>query len=267
MRVRVVVLSLSFVTALTVVGCDSAGTGGDAVATQPPERLRTKVLETLPHDRTAFTQGLEISDKTLYEGTGMEGRSSVRAIDVESGKERRRADLPDDVFGEGITVTDSTLWQLTWQNGVAYQRDPKTLKVRDEVSYEGEGWGICHEPERDRLVMSDGSDRLTFRDPETFEPTGDVRVRSGDTPVRDLNELECVDGEVYANVWQTEKIVRIDPADGRVTAEIDASGLLEPAEAEQADVLNGIAAVDGGEAFFVTGKLWPKLFRVQFVPA
>lgn len=256
---------------VVLAGCGPAEPGPDGgrqaiVAPQPPERLRTQVLETLPHDQNAFTQGLEIARGTLYEGTGRVGQSFVRAIDMSSGKELRRIMLPPPMFGEGITVTESDVWQITWKDGVAIKRDPRTLEERSRVSYDGEGWGLCHQADRERLVMSDGSDRLTFRDPESFEVTGEVRVRSGNGPVDELNELECVDDLVYANVWQTDKILRIDPDEGRVTGEIDAAGLLADDERGQADVLNGIAAIPGSDAFFVTGKLWPKTFRVRFVP-
>jgi glutaminyl-peptide cyclotransferase len=234
---------------------------------QAPEQLRVEVVETTPHDTDAFTQGLEISDGVLYEGTGLTGRSAVSSTDMASGEQRARVDLPDDYFGEGITLTDDALWQITWQDGVAFERDPATLEERRTVAYEGEGWGLCYQETRDRLVMSDGSGVLTFRDPQTFEATGSVEVTSGGESVTNLNELECVDGQVYANVWLTDRIVRIDPATGAVTAEIDASGLLTTEEAQQADVLNGIAKTPECDEFLITGKLWPHLFRVRFVPA
>lgn len=250
------------------VGGDPSGRDdpGVVVTPQPPERLRTQVLETLPHDTNAFTQGFEISHGILYESTGLVGKSWVRALDITSGREVARVALPPPLFGEGITIANSSLWQVTWQNGIAIQRDAETLAERRQVSYSGEGWGLCHQSGDDRLVMSDGTDTLTFRDPETFERTGKVRVRSGGRPVNRLNELECVDNLVYANVWQSETILRIDPDGGKVTGEIDASGLLEKSEQAGADVLNGIAAIPGSDAFFITGKLWPKTFRVRFVP-
>lgn len=250
------------------VGGDPSGRDdpGVVVTPQPPERLRTQVLETLPHDTNAFTQGFEISHGILYESTGLVGKSWVRALDITSGREVARVALPKPLFGEGITITNSSLWQVTWQNGIAIQRDAATLAERRQVSYSGEGWGLCHQSGNDRLVMSDGTDTLTFRDPDTFKRTGEVRVRSGGRPVNRLNELECVDNLVYANVWQSETILRIDPDSGKVTGEIDASGLLEKSERAGADVLNGIAAIPGSDAFFITGKLWPKTFRVRFVP-
>lgn len=231
-----------------------------------PEQLRVEVVETTPHDTEAFTQGLEISDGVLYEGTGLTGQSAVSATDLATGEKLARADLASDYFGEGITLTPGSLWQLTWQDGVAFERDPATLEEKRTVQYEGEGWGLCYQEAQDRLVMSDGSGTLAFRDPETFEETGSVEVTSGGEAVQNLNELECVDGEVYANVWQADTILRIDPASGAVTAEIDAAGLLTDTEEQQADVLNGIAKTARCDEFLITGKLWPHLFRVRFVP-
>lgn len=227
--------------------------------------LRRVVVKVLPHDRTSFTQGLEIADGLLYEGTGRRGESVVRAIDLTTGKVRGEVRLPDDFFGEGITVTGDRIWQLTWQEGVAIERDRHTLRELRRVRYSGEGWGLCFDGRR--LVMSDGSDELTFRDPRTFQPVGRVPVRLGGRPVEELNELECVDGQVWANVWGSTDIVRIDPASGQVTAVADASGLLSEEEQAQADVLNGIAAVPGTDEFLITGKYWPWMFRVRFEPA
>lgn len=238
---------------------------GAPTAAQPPapEQLRVEVLEVLEHDTTAFTQGLEVSDGVLYEGTGRVGQSAVTATALDDGTELARAELPAPYFGEGVTRTETSVWQLTWQNGTAFERDPRTLAERRRVSYEGEGWGLCYQPEAERLVMSDGSGTLTFRDPETFEPTGEVEV-PGRTR---LNELECVGETVYANVWFSDTILRIDSATGEVTAEIDASGLLTEEERRSADVLNGIAHLPCADEFLITGKLWPHLFRVRFVPA
>lgn len=262
-------LALVLSGSLALSGCGDGGGGGDGagiVAPQPPERLRVQVLETLPHDPDAFTQGFEIAHGILYEGTGLVGESSLRAVDITSGREIAEVELPDDMFGEGITVTETAVWQLTWQDGIAFRRDPQTLAEIDRVRYSGEGWGLCHQADHDRLVMSDGSGVLTFRDPETFEKTGSTPIHSGGQRVDRLNELECVDDVVYANVWQSDTILRIDPDAGKVTAEIDASGLLSDAEQATADVLNGIAAVPGSDAFFITGKHWPSVFRVRFVP-
>lgn len=229
------------------------------------------VLATIPHDPEAFTQGLELVDGVLYEGTGLEGKSTMRAVDPATGVVEHVTPLPADLFGEGITVADDTIWQITWQDGIAIRRDRATFAERGRVQYDGEGWGLCHDPASNRLIMSDGTDRLTFRDPATFTEEGDVRVTDDrGEPVTKLNELECVhdqDGRVlvYANVWQTDEIVRIDPASGHVNATIDLSGLLPATDRAGADVLNGIAAVPGTNEFLVTGKLWPSMFRVRFV--
>ncbi|WP_414941647.1 glutaminyl-peptide cyclotransferase [Amycolatopsis sp. cmx-11-51] len=249
-------MTTSLLLAAVLGGCAAAPVSD---ATPPaPEKLEVRVLSSLPHDAAAFTQGLEFSGETLYEGTGLVGKSSMRAGPAGAAPSVRR-ELPG-LFGEGITVLGPTAWQITWQDGVAIERDAKTLAERRRVNYTGEGWGLCHLD--GRLVMSDGSSKLTFRDPASFAPTGSVDVGRGQ-----LNELECVGDSVYANVWQTDEILRIDAATGRVTGEIDASGLLSPEERSSADVLNGIAAVPGTGDFLLTGKLWPKMFRVKFVPA
>jgi len=255
---------------LLVTSC-SAAPAGTTPTTRPSTALRADVLETIPHDPEAFTQGLELVAGVLYEGTGLEGKSTLRAVDPDTGVVQRTVALPDDLFGEGITVAGDTIWQITWQDGVAIRRDRATLAERGRVTYTGEGWGLCHDPAADRLIMSDGTDRLTYRDATTFDVEGDVRVKdAGGKPVTRLNELECVpdqDGRVlvYANVWQTDEIVRIDPASGRVTATVDLAGLLPEDDRAGADVLNGIAAVPGTNEFLVTGKLWPTMFRVRFV--
>lgn len=250
-----------------VVGCTPPpGPADPAPPPEAPERLTVEVLETRPHDPTAFTQGFELVDGVLYEGTGREGESVVRATDPVTGEVEREAALAADLFGEGITVVGDTLWQLTWQDGIAIRRDLATLAERERVGYDGEGWGLCHDDRAGRLVMSDGTAELTFRDPATFAETGRREVRDADgVPVEHLNELECVDGQVYANVWQTDRIVRIDPGAGEVTATVDLAGLLPSADRAGADVLNGIAAIPGTDEFLVTGKLWPKTFRVRFV--
>ncbi|MEU6490505.1 glutaminyl-peptide cyclotransferase [Streptomyces sp. NPDC046984] len=230
------------------------------------EHLKVKVLEALPHDRRAFTEGLEMVSGTLYESTGLAGRSSVRA-GPPGRKPGVRTSLPAPLFGEGISVVGRTLWQLTWRNGVAIERDARTLAELRRVPYPDEGWGVCLQRDRHRLVTSDGSARLAFRDPGTLATTGEVTVTQEGRPVTGLNELECVGTAVYANVLPTDRILRIDPATGAVTASIDASGLLHDDEVVEGSVLNGIAAVPGTDQFLVTGKFWPRMFRVAFVPA
>ena len=218
-----------------------------------------------PHDPTAYTQGLVWDHGALYESAGLYGRSSLRQVDPRTGAVLRRVDLAPAFFAEGLALAGSRLLQLTWKEGVAFQYDARTFERTGEFHYEGEGWGLCDDGRR--LVMSDGSDHLAFRDRQTFALLGGVDVRLDGRPATQLNELECVDGAIYANVWKTDEILRIDPVSGRVTAVIDAAGLLDAAAQEQADVLNGIAYDPEKKTFLVTGKLWPKMFEVVFVRA
>jgi len=259
-------MARTIVTALAVC-CVLAGASacGSARPVAPaPEQLTVQVLSTRPHDPSSFTEGLEIDNGQLYESTGLDGRSLIRGSDGTTGATQATVNLPDNLFGEGVTLAGDTLWQLTWQDGFAIRRDPQTLADRGHVSFDGEGWGLCHEP--GRLVMSNGSDTLTFRDPVTFAVTGSVQVRKQGVTLDMLNELECVDGVVWADVWKTDQIVRIDPATGQVTGTVDAGGLLDRSRYPDADVLNGIAAIPGTDRFLITGKLWPTTFEVRFVP-
>jgi glutamine cyclotransferase len=237
------------------------GCAGTPAAEPGPEQLAVEVVSTLPHDPAAFTEGLEFDGGTLYESTGLAGQSTLTAGPA-GGPPRTTATLPSPLFGEGVTVLGPTLWQLTWQDGVAIERDSQTLAELRRVPYQGEGWGLCHQADG-RLVMSNGSSWLTFRDPKTFAVTGSVDVGRDQ-----LNELECVGGDVYANVWHTDTVLRVDAATGRVTATIDAGQLRAKVNATGAeDVLNGIAAVPGTGDFLLAGKQWPVTFRVRFVPA
>jgi len=225
--------------------------------------LRPEVLAEVPHDPSAFTQGLELHDGTLYEGTGLEGQSELRVLDPATGEVLRAESLPGQLFGEGIAVAGDRIWQLTWQDGVVLEWDRATLTLRQQLPLDGEGWGLCNDGTR--LVRSDGTDRLRFHDPVTFAETGSVTVTIDGEPVTQLNELECVDGQVWANVWPSDVLVRIDPASGQVTAAVDAAGLLDPEQRANADaVLNGIAAL-GNDEYLLSGKLWPVSFRVRFV--
>jgi glutamine cyclotransferase len=246
---------------LVVAGCAAASPVPDLASGAPV--LRPEVLAELPHDPTAFTQGFELADGGLYEGTGLAGRSQLRELDPVSGAVRRSVPLPGRLFGEGITVVGDRIWQLTWRDDVVLEWDRTTFTLLRELPLADEGWGLCHDGSR--LVRSDGTDMLHFQDPTTFAETGSIAVTLDGRPVTELNELECADGQVWANVWQTDRIVRIDPATGRVTAVVDAAGLLDAGRRAHADVLNGIAAVGNGE-FLLTGKLWPATFRVRFVP-
>ncbi|HYF62654.1 MAG TPA: glutaminyl-peptide cyclotransferase [Herpetosiphonaceae bacterium] len=230
----------------------------------PPPVLSYKVINTYPHDPTAFTQGLEIDDGVLYEGTGLEGQSTLRTVDLETGAVLKLHKLPDTVFGEGITVYGDTIVQLTWQSGIGYVYDRASFALRREWQYPTEGWGLTNDGQR--LIMSDGTAQLSFRDLETMEEIGRVEVRADGQPVPMLNELEFIDGKVYANIWQTDRIAQIDPASGQVVAWIDLSGLLSEEDRRQpVDVLNGIAYDASADRLFVTGKLWPKLFEIELV--
>ena len=235
----------------------------DAGGDQSVERLKIRVLHRFPHARDAYTQGLLWHDGKLYESTGQYGQSSLRRVDLTTGTVERQWDLAGDLFAEGLARVGDRLIQLTWHAGLATVYSRQDFSLLDQYSYPGEGWGLCHDGAR--LVMSDGSDRLSFRDPDTFATLGEVRVTLGERSLSRLNELECVDGAVWANVWTTDLIVRIDPESGRVTATVDASALLRPEERPGVDVLNGIAYRPEAGTFLVTGKYWPTLFEVEFV--
>ncbi|MEO5839959.1 MAG: glutaminyl-peptide cyclotransferase [Acidimicrobiales bacterium] len=218
-----------------------------------------------PHDKTAFTEGLEIANGKLYEGTGLRGESVLRESDPRTGVASRHITLADKYFGEGITVVDDSIVQLTYQEHVAFVYRLSDFKQISTYSYDTEGWGLCDDGTL--LVMSDGTSQLFLRDRSTFALKGTVSVTNNGTPVTQLNELECVDGQVYANIWQTDTIVRIDPATGKVTAVIDASGLLTAVETKGVDVLNGIAYDPATKTFLLTGKYWPTIFEVRFIAA
>ena len=222
-----------------------------------------QVVRSYPHDRGAFTQGLIVRDGVFYEGTGLNGRSSIRRVKLETGEVLQMKALSQEYFGEGITEWNGQIVQLTWQSEVGFVYDMKTFAPVKRWTYSGEGWGLTHDDKR--LIMSDGSSQLRFLDPATFKETGRITVRDANGPVERLNELEYVKGEIFANVWQTDRIARISPKDGRVTGWIDLSGLLSPAERGGVDVLNGIAYDAAGDRLFVTGKLWPRVFEIRLV--
>lgn len=229
------------------------------------EQLRLEVVARHPHDRQAFTQGLLWHAGYLYESTGLYGASEVRRVDVDSGRVDARQRLDASLFGEGLARVGERLVQLSWQAGIATVYDLESLSPLEQWSYSGEGWGLAYDPAGDRLVRSDGSHRLTFHDTSTFAVVGGLDVHLEGRPLRNLNELEVVGGDVWANVWQQERLVRIDLASGAVTAVVDARGLLAASERSGTDVMNGIAYDEDAELFYVTGKLWPALFAVRFV--
>lgn len=227
------------------------------------ERLRVRVVARYPHQTDAFTQGLVWKDGVLYESTGGTGESSLREVVLATGEVVRMLNDEPALFAEGLALVGDRLFQLTWRDGRALVYGAGDFAPVREHRYEGEGWGLCHDGKE--LVMSDGSDRLAFRDPETFEVKRTVRVTLEGNPVMRLNELECVGGAVWANIWQEDRIVRVD-ADGRVTAVVDASGLLTAEERRGADVLNGIAWMPERGHFLLTGKRWPWMFEVDLEP-
>jgi glutamine cyclotransferase len=222
------------------------------------------VVRTYPHDRDAFTQGLQFVDGVFYEGTGLNGRSSIRKVRIETGEVLQKREVSEAYFGEGITVWKNELIELTWQSGVAFSYDRATFAPKRSFKYTGEGWGLTHDGQS--LIMSDGTEYLRVLDPATFAERKRIKVTAAGAPLKNLNELEFVKGEVFANVWQTDYVARIDPSSGTVKAYVDFRGLLTPREAAQADVLNGIAYDAAADRLFVTGKLWPKVFEVKLVP-
>jgi glutamine cyclotransferase len=226
-----------------------------------PASYGYRVVARYHHDSNAFTQGLVYRDGVLYESTGLEGRSSLRKVELATGRVLQQRPVARAYFAEGLTDWHDRLIQLTWQSHVAFAYDLATFAPLRTFSYEGEGWGLTHDDTR--LIMSDGSADLRFLDPETFRETKRITVRDRGEPVNELNELEMVKGEIFANVWQTDRICRIDPATGRVVGWIELSGLLPPAERAGVDVLNGIAYDEAHDRLFVTGKLWPTLFEIE----
>jgi len=223
-----------------------------------------KVVAIYPHDPKAFTEGLEYHDGFLYESTGLNGESSIRKVDLATGAVLKNMPLSPVYFGEGITFFGGRLFQLTYTSGVGFIYDAKTWRPAGAFHYPGEGWALTHDDKR--LIMSDGSSALRFLDPATQRELGRVVVRDGARSVANVNELEYIAGEVWANIWQTELIARIDPRSGQVNSWVDLGGLLQKAGPRpEADVLNGIAYDAQNKRIFVTGKRWPKLFQIRVV--
>lgn len=239
-----------------------------AVTPLQPTIYDYTVVNTYPHDPNAFTQGLVYLDGVFYEGTGLYGRSSLRKVAPDTGEVLQQHDLDESLFGEGIAVLGDEIYQLTWQNGVGFVYDRESFAEKRRFTYATEGWGLTHDGES--LIMSDGTPFLYFRDPATLAETRRITVTAGGEPVMRLNELEYIDGKVFANVWQTDYMLRIDPATGVVDAIYDFTGLLAQAPPATAattpDVLNGVAYDHETDRFFVTGKLWPAVFEVEMHP-
>ena len=223
-----------------------------------------EVINVYPHDSNAFTQGLAIDEGVMYEGTGLTGESSLRRVDLETGDVLQIYELPSNLFGEGITVFDDKIIQLTWQSQIGFVYDKNSFDLLQNFSYSTQGWGIT--TDGTRLIMSDGTANLYFLDPETFEKIGQVEVHDTE-PVTNLNELEYINGEVYANIWQTDTIAIINPDTGQVTGWIDLTGIYTPGTGDSNNVLNGIAYDSENSSLFVTGKRWSQLFEIKLIEA
>ena len=245
--------------ALLVVVCAIAPARAQKSAAAPV--FGYEVVNVYPHDRGAFTQGLLFRDGVLYESTGMNGRSSLRKVQLETGKVLQQTNVDARYFAEGLTDWGTRLIQLTWNTNIGFVYDLASFKQVRTFSYTGEGWGLARDDRR--LIMSDGTSTLRFLDPQTLTVTGQIQVVDADTPVRELNELEVIDGQIYANVWLTDRIAIIAPSTGRVTGWINLAGLMGRGTVSGDAVLNGIAYDASRRRLFVTGKLWPSLFEIR----
>jgi glutaminyl-peptide cyclotransferase len=257
------IAALAFVT-LTVIVAMTTPTSTQRASRSRAPVAGYRVVHVFPHDSQAFTQGLVYLDGVFYEGTGLNGRSTIRKVKIETGQVMQMQKLDSQYFGEGIAILNDTLFQLTWQSGIAFLYDRATFTRTGTFSYTGEGWGLTHDGRR--LIMSDGTGTLRFIDPASHKEISRLAVRDGGRPVLNLNELEYIKGEVFANVWQTDRIARISPKTGEVSGWIDLKGLLPASEQAPDAVLNGIAYDAAGDRLFVTGKLWPKVFEIRIVP-
>jgi glutaminyl-peptide cyclotransferase len=257
------------VLSLAAIGCRKARPAentntADTTTSRTPAGIATysaEVVNQYPHDATAFTEGLEWYDGSLYEGTGLVGRSGVRRFDL-SGTALARVDLPPPHFGEGITIFRGTLYELTWKQGVGFKYDARSLARRGRFAFSGEGWGLTHDDRS--LIMSDGTNVLRFLDPVTLRVERALTVTAAGMDVPRLNELERIHGEIWANVWQVPEIARIDPQTGHVLGWIDIAPLVPPrSPSDTIDVANGIAFDSATDRIFVTGKLWPTLYQIR----
>jgi glutamine cyclotransferase len=247
-------------------GNTAANTAGNAAAnTAAPVKYGYEIVHIYPHDPGAFTQGLVFIDGKLYEGTGQEGRSSLREVELQTGHVLKKVDVPEPYFGEGIALLNNKVYQLTWQHQVGFIYNADNFEQVGKFNYTGEGWGLTTDGHS--LILSDGSNRIRFLDPDSFQVTKTIAVVDGNLPVNELNELEYINGEIYANIWHDNRIVTIDPQTGRITGWIDLNGLLPPGDVQDDEaVLNGIAYDQAGNRLFVTGKLWPRLFEIKLKP-
>jgi glutamine cyclotransferase len=269
-KLRLLVTLALSIGSLQCNGADSASSTNKAAENSnkaaetaaPPVNYGYQIVNIYPHDSSAFTQGLVFVDGKLLEGTGQEGRSSLREVELQTGHVLKKVDVPEPYFGEGIALLNGKIYQLTWQHQVGFIYDAKTFEQTGKFNYSGEGWGLTTDGHS--LILSDGSNRIRFIEPDSFRVTKTIAVLDGKLPVNELNELEYVNGEIYANIWHDQRIVTIDPQTGRVTGWIDLTGLLPPGDVHDEEaVLNGIAYDDAGKRLFVTGKLWPRLFEIK----
>ncbi|MEL6909157.1 MAG: glutaminyl-peptide cyclotransferase [Cyanobacteria bacterium J06598_4] len=247
---------------ITLFGCQKVGQSPTTLAEEKTNVCSYEIVATYPHDPKAFTQGLIFDDGELYESTGLRGQSTLRKVDLETGKVLQKEKLDDRYFGEGLTLWEDRLIQLTWvsNKGIVYDRE--TLEEIQTFTYPTQGWGLTHN--KQELILSDGSDILYFLDPDTYEEVKQIQVTDEQRPVDKLNELEFINGEIWANVWLSDRIARIDPETGNVLGWIDLTGIIDPVPTPKQDaVLNGIAYDAESERLFVTGKLWSKLFEIE----
>lgn len=256
---------------LFLVWTITLGFGAPAYATtrETPETpvayYRYKIVKSYPHDTRSFTQGLSYRDGFLYEGTGLYGKSVLTKRELKSGRIVKKSRLPRKYFGEGITIFDDKIIQLTWKSRKGFSYDRETFRLLGEFRYKTEGWGLTHDGAR--LILSDGTDTLHFLDPNTYAETGQIKVRYNGRPLRQLNELEFIDGRIYANVLPTDFIAIIAPQTGRVTGLIDLRGLYKPPPRSSSEtILNGIAYIPESKHLLVTGKRWPKIYEIELVP-
>ena len=243
-------------------GSSSNKTTTAAPANGPVPKYGFQIVNIWPHDSNAFTQGLILMDGKLLESTGQEGFSSLRRVDLQSGKVLKKVDVPVPFFAEGITLLNGKVYQLTWQHNMGFIYDAQTFDRVGEFNYQGEGWGLTTDGQS--LILSDGSNRIRFIDPASFRVTRTINVTDGSAPVRELNELEYVNGEIYANIWHDNRIATIDPQSGHVNSWIDLNGLMPAGELQDPEaVLNGIAYDQANDKLIVTGKLWPRVFEIK----
>jgi glutamine cyclotransferase len=262
-------LILVLALALSCFQCQPSSNGGGSTANTatapangPVPKYGYQIVNIWPHDSNAFTQGLVLMDGKLLESTGQEGFSSLRRVELESGKVLKKVDVPEPYFAEGLAALNGKLYQLTWQHNIGFIYDAQTFDRLGEFNYQGEGWGLATDGQS--LILSDGTSRIRFIDPAGFRVVRSITVTDAGQPVRELNELEYVKGEIYANVWHDNRIAMIDPQSGHVNAWLDLTGLMPAGELQDPEaVLNGIAYDQANDLLIVTGKLWPRVFEIK----